>query len=66
MAADVRDSNDPRTWRRSSRCNQMGNCLEVGRAHRGVIIRDSKGVVSLSAIDADQWVGFLRYCRATG
>lgn len=55
---------DSRTWLRSSLCNPGKNCVEVGRADDGVIIRDSKSWTTLHALDDVQWAAFLAHCRA--
>lgn len=63
MAAEVQEINRTGIWRRSSRCNPGKNCVEVGRADTGVLIRDSKGGSTLRALDAAQWTAFLSHCR---
>ena len=67
MAADVRDTRDTPTWRRSSRCGPKANtnCVEVARAADRVLVRDSKGEVVLGAFDAVHWTTFLATCRTT-
>jgi hypothetical protein len=32
---------DPR-WRKASYSDNGGNCVEVGQAHRGVLVRDTR------------------------
>lgn len=57
---------DSRTWFRSSHCNPGKNCVEVGRADAGVIIRDSKSWTTLHALDDVRWTAFLAHCRQYG
>jgi uncharacterized protein DUF397 len=64
MAADVRNTNPTRGWHRSSRCTPGKNCVEIGRARIGVVIRDSKSRSALRAIDDVPWAAFLAHCRA--
>jgi len=63
--ADGQDVNSAGTWLRSSRCNPEWDCVEVGRAGARVIIRDSKGRITLRALDSAQWAALLAHCRAT-
>lgn len=64
MAADVHHTNTSRTWLRSSHCNPKKNCVEVGRAGCGVVIRDSKSRFALRALDDVRWREFLAHCQA--
>jgi hypothetical protein len=64
MAADVRDSNHSGTWRRSSRCNQAGNCVEVDRGPAGAVVRDSKSDATLPGFGDRSWSAFLVRCRS--
>ena len=58
------DVNTAGGWLRSSRCNPEWNCVEIGRAGARVIIRDSKGEITLHAVDRAQWTALLAHCRA--
>jgi hypothetical protein len=62
MAADV---GDKRTWHRSSYCTPGKNCVEVGNARNGVVVRDSKSWLELRVLDRSHWVAFLAHCRST-
>jgi hypothetical protein len=64
MAADVRDTDPIRIWVRSSRCNPGKNCVEIGRADQGVVIRDSKSGTTLRTLEDTSWTAFLALCRA--
>lgn len=64
MAAGVQDINRSGTWLRSSRCSPDYNCVEVGRIGARVVIRDSKGKITLHALDSAQWMALLAHCRA--
>lgn len=63
MTAGIRD-NYPATWRRSSRCSDVGNCVEVGRRPAGMVLRDSKSAAALPGLGDLSWVAFLAHCRA--
>jgi hypothetical protein len=64
MAADVRDTSTARTWLRSSSCTPGKNCVEIGHASVGVLIRDSKSRSALRVPDGTPWATFLAHCRA--
>jgi hypothetical protein len=64
MAADVRGTDQARTWRRSSSCTPGKNCVEIGRVGTGMVIRDSKSTTALHGVSAAPWAALLAHCRA--
>jgi hypothetical protein len=65
MGADIRGSRPivPRDgWRRSTRCNIQGNCVELNLGTAGaVLVRDSKAAEGVRLeFAAPSWATFLR------
>jgi hypothetical protein len=56
-------SEDFEGWRKSLRSNAGGNCVEVGRSHRGTVgIRDTKaeGHGAILEFSTAEWAAFRR------
>ncbi|NHD18081.1 MULTISPECIES: DUF397 domain-containing protein [unclassified Actinopolyspora] len=52
------------SWRRSSRTQGQGQCVEVGFAENAVGIRDSKNpLAGLLTVERAQWRAFLERIR---
>ncbi|MBM0276047.1 DUF397 domain-containing protein [Micromonospora tarensis] len=52
-------------WKKSTRSNGGGNCVEVARPSQVVMVRDSKDHQGpVLSFDAEQWVGFVQGIRA--
>ena len=48
------------TWKKSTRSNGGGDCVEVATPSQGVLVRDSKDQRGpVLSFTADQWAGFL-------
>ncbi|MGB3440534.1 MAG: DUF397 domain-containing protein [Actinophytocola sp.] len=63
MAADGQGRKQTRTWRRSSLCSPVGNCVDISRAHADTVIRDSKSATELPPLAEPQWRAFMDFCR---
>ncbi|MDG4809492.1 DUF397 domain-containing protein [Micromonospora sp. WMMD1120] len=52
-------------WKKSTRSNGGGNCVEVARPSQVVLVRDSKDREgAMLSFDADRWVDFVQGMKA--
>lgn len=52
-------------WRRSTRCVDQGDCVEVARSGSGFLVRDSKLAHSpILAFTPDAWMAFTDAIKA--
>jgi hypothetical protein len=52
-------------WKKSTRSNGGGNCVEVARPSQVVLVRDSKNQQgAVLSFGANQWVDFLQGIKA--
>jgi hypothetical protein len=51
------------TWRKSSFSADQGNCVEIAREGRSVLMRDSRDPDIVLAFSAARWSAFLRRIR---
>ncbi|WFE25356.1 DUF397 domain-containing protein [Solwaraspora sp. WMMD791] len=48
-------------WKKSTRSNGGGDCVEVASPNRAVLVRDSKDQAGpILSFTADTWTGFVR------
>ncbi|MGC4804165.1 DUF397 domain-containing protein [Micromonospora sp. DT233] len=52
-------------WKKSSRSNAGGDCVEVARPHQSILVRDSKDSDGPTlSFTPGGWVGFVRGVKA--